>query len=103
KCEWYPERGGGFGAGHFALGLHHPRKSRRCNCDREAARATQDASRGVHRGNVTQNRRVELNIFESLTRARDRQLSLGGAIGVVERPRRRASLRYVAKVIDGER
>jgi hypothetical protein len=54
-------------------------------------------------GRRPQDRGAELDVFECLARACQRQLPLGGTVGVVERGRRRAAFRDQTQVVDGER
>ena len=51
-------------------------------------------------GHVAQDRRVELDVLERLARARQRELALGRAVGVVERRLRRAPLGDRAQIVD---
>ena len=87
----------------LALGLHQAGEARRGDAERQRARAAEHLAGRVDHGHVAQDRRVELDVLERLAGARERQLALGGALGVVERRLRRAALRDVAQVGDRQR
>ena len=81
--------------GALALGVHHPGEAGRGDPERQRRRVRRGRRRRVDVGDVTQDRRVKLDVLERLPSARKRQLILGGAVGVVERCTRRGALRDV--------
>src|SRR5690606_38916880 len=94
---------GGAGPGDLALGLHQAREARRRDAEGEGGAAAEDLRGGVHMGDVVQDRGVELDVLEGLDGAAHGDLSLGGAVGVVEGRGGRASLRDPPQVLDRER
>ncbi len=80
------------GAGDLALGLHQPGEARRRYPERQRHAVAEHRPAGVDLGDVPQDRRVKLDVAERLSGAGQRQLLLGGAVGVVERGFRGAAL-----------
>ena len=98
-----PGRSGGGRAGDLALGLHHPGEAGRGDAERQRHPLAQHLARGVDGRDVAQDRRVELDVAERLPRPGQRDLAVGGAVGVVERGLRRTPLGDPAQVLDRQR
>ena len=95
-----PRRRGG--AGDLALGLHHPGEAGRRDPERQRRPAAEHLARGVDRRDVAQDRRDELDVGERLAGPGQRDLAVGGAVGVVEGGLRRTPLGDPAEVVDGQ-
>ena len=91
------------GTGDLALGLHQPGEARRRDPERQRDAVAEHSPAGVDLRDVAQDRRVKLDVAERLPGPGQRQLLLGGAVGVVERRFRRAALGDSAQVVDGQR
>ena len=98
-----PGRGGRCRARDLALGLHHPGEAGRRDPERQRDRPP-STSRDV--STVETSRRIDgtnSTSRERLPGAGQRDLRLGGAVGVVERGLRRAPLGDPTQVVDGQR
>src|SRR5699024_5413365 len=65
--------------------------------------APEDRRRGVHVGDVVEDRGVERDVLEGLAGAVQRQFAFCGAVGVIERGGRGAPLRDLAQILDRQR
>ncbi len=86
----------------LSLGAHQPREARGGDAERERGRPPEDGDARVHRRDVAQHLRVELDVLERLARPRERDLALRRAVGVVERDFGRPALRDLPQVLDRE-
>src|SRR5699024_1730678 len=71
-----------------------------CDAERQGGGAAEDRGGGVHGGDVAQDRWMELDVLERLAGAGEGELTLCGAVGVVERGLRGAALGDPAQVVD---
>ena len=93
---------GSAGPRRLALRLHETREAGRRDAERQRARSPEHLCRGVDVLGGAQHVGMELDVLERLTRSRQRQLPLGGAVGVVVGGFRRAPLRDALEVVDRE-
>jgi len=89
--------------GGLALGVHEAGEAGRGDAERQRRLAAEDGRRGVDGRDVLEDGRVELDVLERLPGTLERDLGLGGAVGVVEGGLRRAALGDVAQVVDRQR
>jgi hypothetical protein len=83
--------------------VHQPGKARRRDPERQRDRLPEDLPPGAYHGDVTQNRRVKLDVAEGLSGTFEGQLVPGGAVGVVERGLWGAALADAPQIVDGQR
>ena len=91
----------GAGARDLALGLHEAGETGGGDAEGHGGGAAEDLARGVDGGCRPQDVGVELDVAEGLTGPTQGDLALGGAVGVVEGGRGRASPGDRAQVPDG--
>jgi hypothetical protein len=83
--------------------MHEPGEAGRGDPERQRNMIAKHGRAGVDLGHVTQNRRVKLDVSEGLPGTAQRQLLLGGAVGVVERRFRGAPLGDSPQIFDRQR
>ena len=89
--------------GGLALGLHQAGEAGGRDAERQRRGAAEDLARRVDVRGRPQDVGVELDVLERAAGTVERELALGGAVGVVERGLRGAALRDRAQIIDRER